>query len=148
MPYDTKPLYPFDPASAAVDIEGCEDDVDVLSTSNTFTPGGITTAFDLPCQCFYLCDAFFWQYLHQLLCHDAFSILISATILLLLLSFSVSLFSRILKGPHLCNQDQSLFTWHILLNIYYPIMLTSCLFIMYHQHHFPAGLYVPQDYAL
>ena len=50
---------------------------------------------------------FFWQYLHQLLCHDASSIFIFATILLLLLSFSVSLFSRILKRLHLCNQDKS-----------------------------------------
>ena len=32
MPYDAKPLDPFDPASAAVDIEGCEDDVDVLKS--------------------------------------------------------------------------------------------------------------------
>ena len=78
--------------------------------------------------------------LHQFLCHDASSIFIVATIPLLLSSFSIS-FSRILKGLHLCNQDKSLFTWHILLNICYPIMLTSRLFIMHHQHHFPAGLY-------
>ena len=48
MPYDAKPLDPFDPASAAVDIEGCEDDVDVLSTSNTLPREGSR----------WLCDVF------------------------------------------------------------------------------------------